>query len=139
MVTEENIAGLLRDKGRYMFKEAFSFGGAGVISGRDLDERTFAGTFEKASPNRWIAQEFLPQPEIPVMTGDDLSVMRQKTVFGLYGFSGRYSGLLVRSGTDSDVLNVKTGASMGWTLALEDKDAAALIDSLERPEHKTAL
>jgi hypothetical protein len=129
-VDPSNIAALVGDKSRYVFKEKHSFGGGGIRFGEETAAEELRALLE-AHPGAWTAQQVVPiAPTVfPADTGFDSEP--QKVVFGLFVYGSRANGMLFRASTRSRIVNVTAGsARIAWAFCASETAGAELVSGL---------
>ncbi|MCT2589642.1 harpin HrpZ family protein [Streptomyces sp. N2-109] len=113
LVSEANVDEVLAEKEAFFFKTATDFGGAGTMDGGEVDR---ADIREKIvyGEKRWVAQRLVPPAEFDVRLVGESEARSRESILGLYLYGGRWSGVLVRSRSDSTVINLAKGAAIGW-------------------------
>jgi hypothetical protein len=125
-----NLARFLRDKDEYVLKNAFSYGGEGVHLGRDHTVEFFEALFQQGGHVGWVAQEHVEQPLVPVAVGSSLEPQEHRLVLAMYNVQGRDAGVFVRCHPTRSVINMLSGAHVGWAIVVDDEAQAQLLSVL---------
>jgi putative PIG3 family NAD(P)H quinone oxidoreductase len=129
-VDDSNVASLVEDKARYVFKAKRSFGGKGICFGAETpaDElRALLGDH----PDAWTAQEVVPIAPAAFPSDAELRVEPQKVVFGMFVYGTRVNGMLLRASTRSPIVNVTVGsARVAWAFSASETATSELATSL---------
>ncbi|MFL6137077.1 MAG: hypothetical protein ACJ74O_04675 [Frankiaceae bacterium] len=112
-LTRDNVEEALAAKDDYVFKRSYSYGGEGVLIGRqqsrdDLRQALLAGGVEA-----WECQRRVPTATVELPSGSG----RPEPywfVLGMFVYGERSNGLLVRASAASQVVNASTGGGVSW-------------------------
>ena len=77
---------------------------------------------ETARRDRYVAQEYIPIPEIelPVFTEDGFRFEKKKINMNFFAFNGKYAGGMARV-SDSSIINISAGGGLIPLLAARRK------------------
>jgi hypothetical protein len=117
-VDRDNLARLLDDKDRYVWKPVGGFGGRGLAIGARCSRAELESAVRAAAPGAWIVQELIEPRRFDWMDDDAGRTRQLGVVLGVYEIGGRACGALVRADDATDIINVGNGARIGWALAL---------------------
>lgn len=121
---------VLARKDEYVFKTTNSFGGKGVLIGRDHDVRTLRSMLSADTDDAWLVQAFV-EFEGLALPGPDRELVPHHLVFGLFLVGEETLGMNVRASASSRVVNVSVGkARSGWAVPLEGEVATQLLRDL---------
>ena len=115
-VNNDNIDLLIRDKDRYVFKDSWSSGGKGVLTGSTYSTDELKIHLSKSPAGAWIAQEYIASAQVPIFNSKTLSIEGMNAVFALFHVEGQASGLLLRAHPSNIIVNVTKGARIGWAI-----------------------
>ena len=117
-VQETDRERLLEDKDRLIFKQKNTYGGEGIVLGRSLPAAALWQQLRDAGLDTWIAQRFVETPTLRHAIDNTGVHADHRVVLGMYLHRRSASGMVVRSGNRSAVVNAGSGARAGWAPAL---------------------
>ncbi|MEV6839752.1 hypothetical protein AB0N17_35530 [Streptomyces sp. NPDC051133] len=123
VVTAANIDTLIADMSGYFFKSATDFGGSGVIDGRTVSEAVLRGRLAGDNRGNWIAQEIITPAEFDVRLLGSSDTVSRECVLGLYRYGESWSGYFLRSRSGASVINMASGAAVGWAYEVSSVEA----------------
>lgn len=121
---------LLSNKDHLIFKQKNTYGGKGIVLGSSLPSAALWQLLLDVGLDAWIAQRFVDTPTLKHAVDRDGVYADHRLVLGMYLHGERASGLLVRSGSRSAVINAGSGALAGWAPALTCDQREQLYDSI---------
>lgn len=123
VVTAANIDALIAGMSGYFFKSAADFGGSGVIDGRTVGEAELRDRLAGDNRGSWIAQEIIAPAEFDVRMLGSSDTMSRECVLGLYRYGEGWSGCFLRSRSGASVINMSSGAAVGWAYEVDSVEA----------------
>jgi hypothetical protein len=129
-VGSSNLAALVEDKARYVFKAKHSFGGTGICFGAETPAEELRALLDE-HPDAWTAQEVVPIAPAAFPSDAELRSEAQKVVFGMFVYGARVNGMLLRASTRSPIVNVTVGsARVAWAFAASETAKSEMAASL---------
>jgi uncharacterized circularly permuted ATP-grasp superfamily protein len=130
-VAPENVDALMRRKDDWVFKTNSGFGGKGVFVGADHEEGELRACIAERGAEQWIAQRLVDHGGLDMPCDATFASERNHLVFGLYVFDGHTSGMMVRAGRRSRVVNVSNGVgAAGWAIAMTLEERARFLSRI---------
>lgn len=129
-VTRDNRDQLLEEKDTLIFKQKNTYGGEGILLGSSLDPEALWNHLHMAGLDTWIAQRFVDTPMFSHADEPGGAHANHRLVLGMYLHGERPSGIVVRSGSQSAVVNAGSGARAGWAAALTTEQCEQLLASI---------
>ncbi|MFF3029992.1 hypothetical protein ACFVS7_03055 [Streptomyces rubiginosohelvolus] len=123
VVTDANLDALIDGRTGFFFKSAADFGGSGVIDGRTADAAGLRDRLAGENRGSWIAQEIVQPAEFPVRLIGSSETMSRECVLGLYRYGEEWSGHFLRSRSGASVINMSSGAAVGWAYEVSSVEA----------------
>lgn len=106
-----------------VLKPSDSYGGKDVSIGSETSSTDWAVLLNQIIGNHlnWVVQKRveIPQTEVPLMNGDDMSFQTKKFNINPFIFSGKYAGSIARY-SDQSVINVSAGGGMVPVIEYEE-------------------
>jgi len=127
---EDDRDGVLADKDRLIFKQKNTYGGEGIVLGSQLTSAALWQHLREAGLDTWIAQRFVETPLLRHAIEPGGPHADHRVVLGLYLHGEKASGIVVRSGSRSAVVNAGSGARAGWAPALTAAQREQLYQSI---------
>jgi glutathionylspermidine synthase len=102
----ENRAGMV-------LKPIGLYGGKNVAIGHEMNDRDWQDVLDTAIRERYVAQEYIPIPEIqlPVYDENGLRFEKKKVNINFFAFNGVYAGGMARV-SDSSIINISAGGGL---------------------------
>lgn len=121
----------LSRKDELIFKVNHSYGGAGILVGREYDRGELKRRLLEKGLENWTCQRFHDVPLL-VHACDEISEPAgHKTVLGLYVHGQLASGIVVRSSRGGTIVNAGSGARAGWATVVDEEEKQAIMALLE--------
>lgn len=108
----DNLDAVLADKDQLVLKRSYSYGGAGVVMG-DQYGRDELRRLLSADISGWNCQRRVQASSLE-LPGHDGTTVPFYFVLGMYLYGDGASGLLVRGGPHSPIVNVGRGGGASW-------------------------
>ena len=109
-----NLLDFLREnRAGMVLKPVGLFGGKNVAIGHEMSDREWQEALETAVKERYVAQEYIPIPEIslPVYDQNGLRFENKKVNINFFAFNGVYAGGMARV-SDSSIINISAGGGL---------------------------
>ena len=109
-----NLLDFLREnRAGMVLKPVGLFGGKNVAIGHEMSDREWQEVLETAVKERYVAQEYIPIPEIslPVYDQNGPRFENKKVNINFFAFNGVYAGGMARV-SDSSIINISAGGGL---------------------------
>lgn len=127
-VNTHNLDYLLREKDSLVFKEVQSNSGKGVYLGKELTEEKLAKKLDEMDCSKLVVQQLVEHDPVSIPNDKGCNEL-YSVVLGLHFSADKYSGMLVRAGTNSGVINVGSGAGgSSWAIVVDQKEVDQIFD-----------
>jgi glutathionylspermidine synthase len=114
--TKKFMPQLIKNKNALVFKSLHSYGGKGVVIGRNTSTDEVEATIGE-NPESWICQRLIEPLKIKLMNEND-EISPASVVLGIYKAGTRYSGPMIRASYETDIVNVSKGAMVGYAFLI---------------------
>ncbi len=126
----DTLAGALAEKDRWVFKLDYSYGGTGVLIGKDHSAAELARRLGELGAERWICQEYVAAQTIRLPYNAALDAAPHALVLGLYLYDGKPNGMAVRASRQSNVVNLTGDAGMTWARVADEGEKRQTIERI---------
>jgi len=112
---------LMDNQEKMVMKPIGLFGGKDVAIGKEMSVGEWKAVIQTAVENRFVAQEYIPIPEIdlPVFDQGKLAVVPKKINMNFFAFNGKYAGGMARV-SDKSIINISAGGGLIPILLVEN-------------------
>ncbi|MEN3308465.1 MAG: hypothetical protein V7603_4667 [Micromonosporaceae bacterium] len=111
----DNLRATLAAKDDYVFKRSYTYGGEGVLIGRQHSRDDLRQALLAAQVEAWTCQRFVPASTLDLPSADGRTAPFY-FVLGMYLYGERTSGLAVRASAGGQVVNASRGG-VSWAFA----------------------
>jgi glutathionylspermidine synthase len=114
---------LRENRANMVMKPIGLFGGKNVAIGHEMSDQEWEDALETALKERYVAQEYIPIPEIslPVYDENGLRFENKKVNINFFAFNGEYAGGMARV-SDSSIINISAGGGLIPLMAAFPRD-----------------
>ncbi|MBN1880381.1 circularly permuted type 2 ATP-grasp protein [bacterium] len=104
---------LRENRAAMVMKPIGLYGGKNVAIGHEMSDHDWFEVLETAVKERYVAQEYIPIPEIdlPVYNQNGLHFEKKKVNINFFAFNGQYAGGMARV-SDSSIINISAGGGL---------------------------
>jgi hypothetical protein len=127
-INEQNEEYFLKIKDGFVFKEVQSNSGKGVFIGMEHSSAELSEKLLVQGHSNFVVQELVKHEPVKIPDGERGKYTNYNTVLGLHFSADKYSGMLVRAGINSGVINVGSGAGgSSWAIVIPQHDADQIL------------